>query len=73
MAAPQPRIPPAKRDARNARAGTAVSDGAATAQASRPAEPVWLVRAVVVMFLVGFSLWLAREVRDVLLVWLHGA
>ena len=26
-------------------------------------EPVWLVRAVVVLFLVGFAAFLAREVR----------
>lgn len=27
----------------------------------RPEEPVWLVRAVLVLFLVGFAAFLARE------------
>jgi hypothetical protein len=31
-----------------------------------PREPVWLVRAVLVLFLVGFAAFLAREVYNFL-------
>jgi hypothetical protein len=30
------------------------------------AEPVWLVRVVLILFLVGFAVFLAREVRNVI-------
>lgn len=42
--------------------------GAAGDTARRAAwtEPVWLVRAVLALFLVGFAAFLAREVRNFL-------
>lgn len=32
----------------------------------RPSEPVWLVRVVLLLFLVGFAAFLARETRSLL-------
>lgn len=49
-------------------AGPSQDDGpgkhpAATARQAGLHEPVWLVRAVLFLFLVGFAAFLAREVR----------
>ncbi len=59
------------RGARGSKASTRDSDApAAEAEAGVGAgdpveEPVWLVRAVLVLFLIGFAAFLAREIRRV--------
>ena len=53
-----------------ARVKVAVPDGPDDGDAAPPSrpdrveEPVWLVRAVILLFLVGFAAFLAREVRN---------
>lgn len=37
--------------------------------APMPREPVWLVRAVLFLFLVGFAAFVAHEVRAVVEAW----
>jgi len=53
--------PPAARP--TGEAGGPLAGGDAAAARPRLQEPVWLVRAVLVLFLVGFAAFLAREVR----------
>lgn len=56
-------------DARAGAGGPARGDARAPSEAPRPVqEPVWLVRAVIVLFLLGFAAFLAREVRNLLAV-----
>jgi hypothetical protein len=40
----------------------------ASVEGEPPQEPVWLVRFVLVLFLIGFAAFLAREVRSFLQV-----
>lgn len=54
---PTPPIPPA-----SAEPTGPPTRGAAT----HVTEPVWLVRAVLVLFLIGFAAFLARELRNFL-------
>jgi hypothetical protein len=61
--------PPSRRPAGKA-AASPVAQAAVpkSPPAAKPAvgEPVWLVRSVLVLFLVGFAAFLAREVRGLL-------
>lgn len=70
--APARRLPPAAKATRAAPTSRRVAvpaDGdPQMAPRKRFEEPVWLVRAVLVLFLVGFAAFLARELRNFLSV-----
>ncbi len=65
----RPRPPTPTRGAGPPPAAPAAPPAPPLASAGQPApwpEPVWLVRAVLVLFLIGFAAFLARELRTFL-------
>ncbi|HUR25152.1 MAG TPA: hypothetical protein VM327_03950 [Candidatus Thermoplasmatota archaeon] len=56
--------PPRRKSAPGATVAVAASPSVPREEAGRIDEPVWLVRVVLLLFLVGFAAFLAREVYE---------